>query len=92
MVGMGVRADHQAHVLDAQIAHLQRPFQVRERARLVHPRVEQHDPVAGRDRPGVAVGNAWPRQRQTQAKDAGQHTFAPPQLGLTVCLGHEQGD
>ena len=77
VVGVGVRADHQAHVLDAQPAHLHRPFQLRERAGLVHPRVEQHDPVAGRDRPGVAVGDAWPGQRQAQAKDAGQHAFAP---------------
>ena len=58
----------------------------------VDARVEQHDPVAGRDRPGVAVGHAGPRQRQAQAKDAGQHAFAPPQLALADCLGHERGD
>ena len=80
VVGVGVRADDQAHVLEAQVAHRERPFEVRERVRLVHARVEQHDAVAGRDRPGVAVGNARPRQRQAQAKDARQHALAPPQL------------
>jgi hypothetical protein len=58
----------------------------------VHPRVEEHHPIAGRYRPGIAVGNTGPRQRQAQAEDAGQHAFAPPQLGLTDCLGHGQGD
>ena len=92
VIGVGVRADHQAHVLDAQPAHLHRAFQLRERAGLVHPRVEQHDPVAGRDRPGIAVGDAGPGKRQAQAKDAGQDPFAPAQLGLTVCLGHRARD
>ncbi len=40
VVGMGVGADDQANVLDAQVAHLQRPFQMRHGAGLVHAGVE----------------------------------------------------
>ena len=44
VIGVGVGADHQAHVLKAQVAHRQRPLEVRQRARLVHAGVEQHEP------------------------------------------------
>ena len=71
-------------VLQAQVAHRQRPFQVGQRVGLVHARVEQHEAVARRHRPGVAVGNARPRQRQPQAEDAGQHSLAPAQLALAL--------
>ena len=54
---------------------------VRRRA-LVVARVEQHDAVAGLDRPGVAVRHAGPGQGQAQAIDAGQHALAPSQLAF----------
>ena len=66
----------------AQVDLVQRPLEVRERARLVHARVDEHDPVAGRERPRVAVRHAGPRQRQPQPPDAGQHALAAPDLAL----------
>ncbi len=83
-------ADEQADVLQRETAHRQRPFQVRERPRRVDAGVKQHDPIAGGDRPGVAVGNAGPGQGQAQAKDAGKHTLAPPKLAFTRTLGHRR--
>ncbi len=77
-----MRAHQQTHVLEAQVAHRERPFQLGERARLVHAGVEQHDPVAGRDRPGVAVRNTGPGERQAQAEDPGKHPFAPSKLAF----------
>ncbi len=67
-------------VLDAQAAHRERPFEVRHRVGLVHAGVEQHEAVARHDRPGVAVGNTWPGQRQAQTEHARQHTLAAPEL------------
>ena len=46
----------------------------------VHAGVEQHDPVARRHGPRVAVGYARPRQRQAQAEDARENPFAAAQL------------
>ena len=82
VVGMRVRTDDQTHVLDLQAAHRERPFELHDRARLVHAGVEQHDPVAGSHGPSVAVRNPRPGQRQAQAKDARQHALATAQLGL----------
>ena len=59
---------------------LERALEVAERARLVHAGVDEHDPVAGGQRPGVAVRHAGPRQRQAQPPDAGQHALAAPDL------------
>ena len=59
-----------------------------ERARLVHAGVHEYDPVAGGQRPGVAVGYAGPGQRQAQAPDARQHPVAAPQLPSAGGLGH----
>ena len=58
----------------------------------MHAGVEQHHPVAGGDRPRVSVGDAGPRERQAQAKDAGEHTLAPPELAFTDSLRHRRGD
>ena len=63
MVGVRVGDHEQAHVVDAQVDHLHGVLEVGERAGLVHPRVHQDDAVARRERPGVAVGDAGPRQR-----------------------------
>ncbi len=94
MVGVGVRADQQANVLQRKAAHRQRAFEMGERAGRVDAGVEQHDPVAGGDRPGVAVGDARPGQGQAQAiTRRGKHTLAPSKLGrLRVSLGHRAGD
>ena len=70
VVGVGVRAHDQAHLLEAQVAHVERPFQLRERVGLMHARVEQHHAVAGPDGPRVAVGHARPGKRQAQAVHA----------------------
>ena len=58
----------------------QRALEVGQRAGLVHPRVHQHDAVARRERPGVAVRDAGPRERQAQAPDARQHALAAAEL------------
>ena len=44
------------------------------------------------DRPGIAVGNARPRQRQAQAVEAGQHALAAPELALARHIGHRRAD
>ena len=50
------------------------------------PHVDQHDPVAGGQRPRVAVRDARPRQRQPQPPDAGHDALAPPDLP-PACVG-----
>src|SRR5947209_3285340 len=80
VVGVRMGADEQPHVLDAQVDHVHRPFEVRERPRPVPPRVDEDDAVAGGEGPRVAVRDAGPRQRQAQAPDAGQHALAAAQL------------
>ncbi len=76
------------HVLEAQVDLVHRPLQLGQRARLVHPAVDQHDAVAGGDRPGVAVGDAGPRQWQAQPPEAGEHALAPAEsrVGMEVGL------
>jgi hypothetical protein len=54
--------------------------------------VEQHDPITGCDRPGVAVRYTRPGQRETQAIHAGKDALAPPKLRLALSLGHGRGD
>ena len=75
-----MRADDQPHVLQPQVDLRQRQLQMPERAGLVHAGVDQHDPVALRDRPRVAVRHARPRQRQPQPPDPRQHPLAPAEL------------
>ena len=64
-------------VLEAQAAHRERPLEVAIELLVVHAGVDQHEAVAGRERPGVAVRHARPGQRQAQAVDPRQHPFAP---------------
>jgi hypothetical protein len=64
VVGVRVRDDEQAHVLEAQVALLERALEMRHGPGLVHTAVEQHDPHARCDRPGVAVRHAGERQGQ----------------------------
>ena len=66
----------------------ERALQLVERALLVDAGVDQHDPVAGLQRPGVHVRNAGPRQRQPQAPDAREHAVGPPQLAPAVRVAH----
>ena len=55
------------------------------------PGVDQHDAVAGRERPGVAVRDPGPGQRQAQPPHAGQHALAAPHLALAGRLAHRGG-
>ena len=57
---------------------------------LVHAGVEEHDPVARRHRPRVAVRHAGPGQRQAQAPDAGQQPLAAADLALAGGGGHRR--
>ena len=67
VVGMGMRADEQAHVLEPEPGLIERALQLSHRPRLVQAGVDEYDAAAGSDREGVHVRNAGPRQRQAQA-------------------------
>ena len=82
VVGMRVRADDEPHEVEAEPDLRQGALELDERARLVDPGVEEDDAVAVRDRPGVSVRDAGPRQRQAQAPDPGQHALAAAELGF----------
>ena len=89
VVGVRVRAHQQPHVLQAQPGLAQRQLQLGERPRLVHAGVEQHDAVARRHRPRVAVRDAGPRERQAQPPDPGQDPVGPGQLLAAAGPGAE---
>ena len=72
VIGVRVGADEQPYLLELEFDLLHRPLELRHRSRLVHPGVDQHDPWPGRDRPGVAVRDARPGQRQPQPPQPGQ--------------------
>jgi hypothetical protein len=91
VVGVRVRADEQPHVLEAQIALRQRALELGQRAGLVQAAVEQHHAIARRHRPGVAVRDAGPGQRQAQTPDARQDPFAAPELA-TPRRGRHRAD
>ena len=88
VVDVRVGADEQPHVLEPQADLLERALEVGQRAGLVQTAVEQHDAVAGGDRPGVAVRDAGPRERQAQAPHAGQHALAAADLAPVRPGGH----
>ena len=58
VIGVGVGAREQPTCSTAQAHLIHRALELRDRSRLVHAGVDEHDPVAGRDRPGVAVRDA----------------------------------
>ena len=92
MVGVGVRADEQAHVGQAQADLLQRPHEMLEGAGFVHPTVDEDDAVARSERPGVAVRDTRIGERQAQAPHAGKHPLAAAHLLLARRLGHRRPD
>ena len=59
---------------------LERALEVAHRAAVVHARVDEHDPVAGLQRPRVAVRDAGQIERQPQPPDA---RAAPARRGRT---------
>jgi hypothetical protein len=91
MVDVRVGADDQADVLDPQPRLVERALEVHHRAGLVHPRVDQDDAVGGRQRPGVAVRDAGPRERQAEAPDAGHDALAATDLPAPSGLAHGAG-
>jgi hypothetical protein len=88
---MGVRADDQPHVLDAQAGLVERALQVRHRAGLVHPGVDEHDAGAGSERPRVAVRHTRPRQRETQPPHPGDDLLAASDLPAPSGFAHGAG-
>ena len=86
VVDVRVRADDEPHVLEPQPGLVERALEVRHRAGLVHAGVHEHDPVAGGERPGVAVRDARPRQREPQPPDAGSTRSPRPTSRLRVGL------
>jgi hypothetical protein len=87
VVGVRVGDDEPAHEVEPQVDLVQRALEVRERARAVPARVDEHDPVAGGQGPRVAVRHAGPRQGQAQAPHARQDPLAASDLALA----HERG-
>jgi hypothetical protein len=86
---VGVRADDQPHELEPKVDLVHRALELRERPRQVHPGVDEHEPRAGGDRPGVAVRHSRPRERQPQPPQAGQHALASTQLpSCFACARH----
>ena len=77
VVGVGVRADQQLHVRDRVARLVQRALQLVERTRLVDAGVDQHEPVAGAQRPRVHVRHARPGQRQPEPPNARQYRGRP---------------
>ena len=59
-----------------------------QRLLLVVAGVDQHDAVAGLQRPCVHVGNAGPRQRQSQPPDAREHAVGTAQPVPAVRVAH----
>ena len=90
VVGVGVGAHQQPHVVQPQPRLVQRPLQLPERPGLVHAAVEQHHAAARGHRVGVAVGHAGPGQRQAKAPDAGQHPVRPGQLASLGPVAHRR--
>jgi steroid delta-isomerase-like uncharacterized protein len=88
VVGVGVGAHEQAHVLELETDLVQRALEVAHRPGLVHAGVDEDDPVTGGQRPGVAVRHARPRQRQAKPPHAGQDALAPSHLPASLRLGH----
>ena len=100
--GTGITAETIGHSLLTQFGGMQfntsripfvdsveRALEVRERARFMDARVDQDDPVAGGQRPGVSMGDTRPGKRQAQAPDAGQHPLTPAHHLLASTLCHE---
>ena len=80
MVRVGVGADEQPHVLEPQSGLVERELELAQRPRLVDPGVDEHDPVARRDRPGVSVRDPGPGQRQPQPPQARKHPVGAGQV------------
>ena len=80
VVGVGVGADQQADVLDPEASLGEGEVELAQPPLAAHPGVEEDDAAVGSDRPGVAVRDAGPGQRQPQPPDAGQHPLGPRRL------------
>ena len=91
VVDVRVRADDELDVLEPQAGLLERALQVRHRAGLVHPGVDEHDAVAPGERPGVAVRHPGPGEREPQPPDAGEHALPAPDLARACGLAHRAG-
>ena len=63
-------ADEQPNVLELQPRLGERPLELVQPAGLVKPGIDEYDAAAGRDRIGVHVRDAGPRERQAQTPDA----------------------
>ena len=87
VVGVRVRADHEAHVLHAQAGLVERELELAHRAGLVEAGVHEHDAVARGYRVGVAVRDAGPGQRQAQPPESRQHPVGAGQLA-SPCARH----
>ena len=71
VVGVGVGADEQPHVLEPEPGLGEGEVELAQPALAADPGVEEDDAAVGGDRPGVAVRDARPGQRQPQPPDPG---------------------
>ena len=87
MVGVGVGADDEPHVLDREAGLREGQVEPTEAALAADPGVEEDDAVACRDRPDVAVRDPGPGQGQAQPPDARQGFLSPRRL-RPLALAH----
>ncbi len=80
VIGVGVGADEQPHVLEAEAGLGEGEVELAQPAAAAHPGVEEDDAAVGGDRPDVAVRDTGPGQRQAQPPDPGQHPLGSRRL------------
>ena len=89
VIRVRVRDDDQPDVLDPVPDLVERALEMGHRARLVHAGVDEHESVAGAQRPRIDVRHAGEVDRHPQPPDAGQHAFPRPtsrgRVGLRGC-------
>ena len=84
VVGVGVGADEQPHVLEPEAGLGEGEVELAQPSLAADPGVEEDDAAVGGDRPGVAVRDPRPGQRQPQPPDPGQHPLGARRLGLSI--------
>jgi len=86
-----LEGDHEAllDVLDPEAGLGQGQVELAQAALAAHAGVEEDDPVAALDRPGVPVRHPRPGQRQAQPPDPRQHLLRPRRVSSCV-PGHRR--
>ncbi len=88
VVGVGVGADQQLHVLEAEAGLAEGEVELAHPALATDAGVEEDDAAVGLDRPDVAVGHARPGKSQPQPPDPRQDFLAARRLGPLALVRH----